>query len=351
VRIYPTKESYREAWQKAYHEDPPIPLNVDIELASICNLACPMCYWGDSDFSKSMNVNDSDGGKKKRFMPIEMAKRLIDECVKIGVPALKMNFRGESTLHPQYRDIMIYARQRIAECTCCKGGFHFEKTENGAAFVPAFHEVLVNTNANSPAESVDGLMAATKVMVSLDSMDPIIYPQIRVNGRLERALEVIAELKERGHPDVWVRRVVTRLNKDEPFVEKVKEKFGSDTKVSEHYAFDRNHYAHMALETEYEKWERVYCGYPSQRIIVTASGVCLPCCVDWGQEIEIGSWPRQSLLEIWKGEPMARLRRDLRRGALSTAPKICQNCTSYMAYKRPEREWVQDREGKASINV
>lgn len=324
--VYGTRQAYRDAWEKAYQEDPPVPLNVDVELSSLCNLACKMCYWGDSDFAKSMTLKAWDGSNKKRFMPVEMAIRLIDECAALGVPALKMNFRGESTLNPEFSTILDYARSKSA-----------------------FHEILVNTNANAPDRAIDGLMYATKVMVSLDSMDPDIYPKIRVNGNLERALEVIGEMRRRNHSNLWVRRVITQLNQDERFIEKVKKHFGADIKVSEHFTFDRNHYAHLALENAYEKWDRVYCGYPSQRIVVTASGVCLPCCVDWSEEIEIGCWPQQSLIQIWNGEPMRRLRQDLRANRLGTAPKICQNCTSYMAYKRPERDWVQDREGKASL--
>lgn len=346
-QVFPTFDSYREAWAKAYKEDPPVPLNVDIELASICNLACPMCYYGEADFIKEMKEEkDWDGGKKRRFMPADMAFRLIDECADIGVPALKMNFRGESTLHPQYWQIMGYARSKALK------KWPEESWSLDYEDRVSFYEILVNTNANCNDKAIDGLMSATKVMVSLDSMVPETYEKIRVNGKLERALEVIGELRRRQHPGLWVRRVVTTINREEPFIAQVKEKFGEDIHVSEHFAFDRNHYAHLALEKEdfeTDKWKRTYCGYPSQRLIVTASGLCLPCCVDWRQELSVGDWPRQTLLEIWNGDPMRRLRENLRADRVGDPKGICANCTSYMAYQRPERGWVQDREEKASL--
>lgn len=339
MRQFPTKESYRDAWAKAYTVDPVVPLNIDIELASICNLACPFCYWGESEgFAQEMKQPDWDGGKKKRFMPTEMALKLIDECASIGVPALKMNYRGESTLHPDYSLIMRLAAEK---------GILLDDI---GTVDPAFYEILVNTNANCKDAAIDGLMAATKCMISLDSLDPKIYPTMRVNGNLDRAIEVVKELKRRGHPNLWVRRVITRANQHEPFVQRAKEIFGADTKVSEHFAFDRNKDDHQMLsEHDMYSWDRTYCGYPSQRLIVTASGKVLACCVAWRDETEVGIWPKQSLLEIWNGEPIKRLRADLRANNISGAPDLCRNCTSYMAYKRPERDFVQDKEGQAVL--
>ena len=338
--MYNSKSAYRSAWDNAYTDDPSIPLNVDIELASICNLACPMCYYGEADFISEMKEErEWDGGKKRRFMPTEMAIKLIDECASIGVPALKMNFRGESTLHPDYSEILKYARSRpditdIGEM-CRMGG------------VPrsAFHDLLVNTNANCNDKAIDGLMAATKVMVSLDSMVPETYAKMRVNGKLERALEVIDELRKRKHPDLWVRRVITSINKKEKFVESVKYRFGNDIKVSEHFSFDRNHYEHLMIDdSEMKSWDRQYCGYPSQRLIVTSNGKVMACCVAWRDETLVGYWPDQSIMQIWNGQPIQSLRRILREGAYERAPTLCQNCTSFMSYKRKERDYVQDKE-------
>jgi MoaA/NifB/PqqE/SkfB family radical SAM enzyme len=128
--VYHTKEEYRTAWAHAYLQDPPVPLNIDIELASLCNLACPYCFWGEQDFNAKMREKGWDGITKKRFMSTDLAKKIIDQCAEIGVPAIKMNWRGESTLHPDYSDIMQYAASKS----------------------PRFFDILVNTNGNiSPA--------------------------------------------------------------------------------------------------------------------------------------------------------------------------------------------------------
>ena len=330
---YSTRESYRQAWDAAYQSDPPIALNADLELSSACNAKCTFCLYGDRDWDASMKENDWDGKPKKRFMPTEMALRIIDECAAIGVPAIKFNFRGESVLHRDYGDIVEYAQHKI---------------QDGKAI---FLELLANTNSNIPDSLWDsgirGLMACTKVMISLDSMDLEVYSKIRVGLSLDSAKRTIDELIKRRHPNLWVRRVVCKDNKDEPFVESVKTRWPTGLKVSEHYSFDRNHYSNQAVHGEdYSTWERTPCGYPSQRIVVEASGRYSPCCIAWSGEFYEtglpGKWPELGLKDYWESEWRKNLAGELRENIFKN--RACSSCTSFMSYKRPERERVADVE-------
>ena len=61
----------------------------------------------------------------------------------------------------------------------------------------------------------------------------------------------------------------------------------------------------------------------------------------------IGFYPKQSLMEIWNGDKINNLRDELKNNILKS--EICRNCTSYLAYKRPERNYVQDVLGRASL--
>jgi len=286
--VYDTREDYRSAWQDAYEQDPTIPLNIDIELASVCNLACPFCLHGESEWAKSI-TDKSKRNNAQRLMPTKMALAIIREAADIGVPALKFNFRGESTLHPDFSDIMLYAKPY------------------------KFHDLLINTNANCEDKALEGLMAATKCMVSLDSMTDSIYPKIRIGGSLDRAKEVVHELIRQGHPNLWVRRVICQENKDENFVELVKEEFGDKVKVSEHFAFDRSKESVQAVHDGHiESWERIYCGYPSQRLIITASGDYLPCCLHWSDEYVMGNWDTSRIQTVWYGQEREGLVKNLR---------------------------------------
>jgi radical SAM protein with 4Fe4S-binding SPASM domain len=312
-----SREAYRQAWADAFTSDPAVPLNLDLELASVCNLSCPFCFWGEGAFQEAMKQPAADGKAKKRLMPAGMALRLINQAAVMGIPALKFNWRGESTIHPNYSKILTHARQ-----------------------LP-FHDLLVNTNANCKDAALDGLMAATKVMVSLDSTVPETYAVMRAGGSLDRAIEVTRELVRRGHPNLWVRRVVTKENRGEPFARTARELFGPAVHISEHACIDRNTKSRHQADNP-DAYERAYCGYPSQRIVIASDGTAYPCCIDTDASMPVGNVDRQTLPEIWSGKPMKELRARLRRNVFESA--ICQKCESWMAYKAPQRDLVQDKE-------
>lgn len=327
---FPTKESYRKAWERAYTEDTVIPLNVDIELASVCNLRCPFCFYGEAEWNKKMEKPGADGKPLKRLMPTDLALKIIDQAAAIGVPALKFNWRGESTLHRDYSRILQYARYKMMPNP---------DSLIGGEYNPAFHDILVNTNANCPEASLDGLMATTKCMISLDSTIPETYEKMRVGGDLETALETCKELIRRGHPNLWIRRVITKANRDEPFAERVRKILGPGRySIAEHYAFDRGDTSHALYQGDYE---RTYCGYPSQRLMIASDGMCYPCCVDTDGTMPVGNIFEKTIQQIWLDRPLVELREQLRTNRFESP--ICQKCESWMAYKAPQRERVQDK--------
>ncbi len=340
---YTTQEAYRDAWSNSATETPSVPLNVDLELASVCNLTCPFCFISDSKFDEMIKQDAGDGKQRRRLMPTDLAMRLIDEAAEIGVPAIKFNWRGESTLHQDYTRIIEYA---------AAWGWHAERGQinpkDWSKPLPsrrAFHDLLVNTNANCPDVAIGGLMAATKVMVSLDSCRPDTYAIMRRGGDLARAIQVVLELVRRGHPNVWVRRVLSKDNSHEDFFSDARAIFGTAVKISEHHCFDRNAAsAHELSGCDHDDAQaaRTYCGYPSQRLVVASSGLVYPCCIDLHETMPVGDVRKQSLLEIWNGEPMQKLRAELRAGKY--ASESCKNCQSWMSYDAPQRAQVQDVE-------
>lgn len=321
--IYQDYASYRKAWDEAYEKDPPIPLNLDLELCSLCALRCPFCYWGDVKFQMEMTEDDSSSPMGKRAMPTLMAIRLIDEASSLGIPAIKFHGRGDGIHHKDYSKIILYARSKMN-----------------------FKELLVNTHGMASPEKIDGLMAADKVMISLDSTAPERYEKMRVGGRLSNAIWTVHELLRRGHQNVWVRRVITQENKDEPFVENCKRIFGPKVHVSEHFAFPGRNDAFDDTVNP-ESWPRKYCSYPSTRLMVLANGDVVPCCVDWRAEMIVGNINKQSLIEIWNGEAIRKLRSELRANKFTSS--ICKNCTSFQSFDVRQRDFVSDIEGAAKI--
>ena len=320
--IYANLQSYRQAWADAYTQDPPVPLNVDIELASVCNLTCPFCFISDENFEDMIRKDAGDGRSRRRLMPKQMAFRIIRECGEIGVPAIKLNWRGESTLHPDYAEIAAYARRE------------------------GILEVLANSNFNCSDSAVDGLMHTTKAMASLDSLNPETYQVMRRGGSLEKAKEVIHKVIQMDHKNLWIRRVLSKDNRHEDFAGQVRKEFGPSVNISEHFCFDRNaDSSHESPGCDHDDSKRIFCGYPAQRIVCASSGLCYPCCIDLHETMPVGDINKQSLPAIWNGEPMRKLRRELRSGIYSS--DACRNCQSWMSHDAPQRNFVQDVEVKA----
>lgn len=298
--------AYRKAWQNAAIETPPIPLNIDLELSASCNLACSFCYHANPEWVKP----------NPRIMPIQCAKEVIDEASELGVPAIKFNYRGEPTLHPEFESIVCYAQRKN------------------------FADLLLNTNANWPdvmrGPLWNGLQYITHLMVSLDSCRQ--YESIRLGGTWGRVSNNIRDLIQRGHPNLVIRRVITDINKHENFAEDCQVEFGTKGyTIAETAVFNR-----ATVGGEGNNVERLYCADPSRRLVLTADGKWLACCADWRGKLPLGTYPHDSIMDVWEGKLMNGLRMDLKAGRI---PGHCIDCESWRAYKHPNCKKLEEAIG------
>ncbi len=105
-------KSYRHQWRdnpktaiknhltgKKFNESKLRPLCIDIEVAAVCDLACPHCY------RQFISTPDKIMSKKLAF-------KLIDQASKLNVSSMKFNWRGEPLLNPFLPEIIDYAKQK-----------------------------------------------------------------------------------------------------------------------------------------------------------------------------------------------------------------------------------------------
>mgnify|MGYP001239073830 CR=1 FL=1 len=310
---YKSYPAYREAWKNAGTNTPTIPLNIDIELSATCNLQCPFCFVTNPKFKKEKEKI------KNKFMPIKLVSDIILAAAEIGVPSLKFNWRGEPTLHPNFTDILKIART------------YYKKP---------FYDLIVNTNGNYNTEKCFvGLMQCTKVIFSVDSLQPAIYKKMRVNGDLTKLKNNISDLLAAGHDGIVLQRVITKENEKENFKHDVESNFGNYVKISEHYAFNRNSVYKKFTGQVNQKPKRIYCGYPSQRLVIDVDGYYHPCCVDLYGEISLGNFKLNTIMETWDSIKLSNLRNTLKNKKHIEIP-TCQSCQSYMSFDCPEREKI-----------
>jgi len=310
MQYYSAYSEYRKAWEQAYQRTPAIPLNLDLELSSICNLRCPFCLITDKKYKRKTK-------NYPYFFNFHYAQDIISQASAIGIPALKFNWIGEPTLHPDFNLIMAEARMKD------------------------FHDLIVNTNGNYRKEKNEGLIFATKVIYSIDSLNPLTYPKIRCQGNLNHVILNIKDLLKRGHRDVCLRKTITKENQNEDFERDVKRIFGNKIKTSEHYVFDRKLQKSCNRDNKKIaiKLDRVYCGYPSQRLIIDTNLDVYPCCVDYRRTMKLGNIKKDSLIKIWYSDKLNDIREQLMKGRTYVS-KSCQDCRSWMAYNHKYRRMV-----------
>lgn len=280
------------------------PLHVDIELASICNLKCPMCYTISAEFKTKVNA---------KLMDFELFTRIVDECAAGGVYSIRLSFRGESFLHKRILDCVRYAKQ--------KGIKEVSTLTNGLRLDEQMFEEMMNAGIDWITISFDGLGET--------------YEQIRRPAKYERAIEKIANYAKikaaagRVKPVIKIQSILPAIEADSQAFYDV---FAPITDmVSANPLID----FHQSKK-DMPKIENFSCPQIYQRLVVGADGLCMMCANDEEGRIIVGDANTQSIHEIWHGEEMTRVRGIHRRCAGTRELDACAEC--YLPLETYEEE-------------
>lgn len=276
-------KDYRNAWDNADKEYPAVPLHVDLEISSVCNLKCGFCFLQNKKYKKP----------RIPFMPVRQVKMMIDRLARIGVPAIKFNWRGEATIHPNFTEIAEYAQGK-------------------------FQDIRINTNGQYAPHIRYTLRHFDKIAYSVDSLSPATYEKIR-KGKLSVLLDNLMYAAGAYRDKIEIRRVVCPENEKEPFKAQADSLFHG-VPVIEHDVFDRAHFERKVLP-------RKFCGQPNRRIIIATNGDVFPCCVDYMGNLKLGNIWKDAFSTLWTRARS--LAYSLQHGAW---PEACQNCASYASY-------------------
>lgn len=280
------------------------PLHVDIELASVCNLKCPMCYTISSEFKQKVNT---------KLMDYELFTKLVDECATGGVYSIRLSFRGESFLHKRIVDCVRYAKQ--------KGIKEVSTLTNGLRLDEEMFRQMMEAGIDWITISFDGLGET--------------YEQIRHPAKYDRAVEKIANYakikKEAGQvkPVIKIQSILPAIEQDPQAFYDV---FAPITDmVSANPLID-----FMQSKRDMPKIESFSCPQIYQRLVVGADGLCMMCANDEEGRIIVGDANRQNIHEIWHGAEMTRVREIHRRCAGVAELDACAEC--YLPLKTYEAE-------------
>ena len=270
-------KSYRNSWEE-YSSKMLVkrwPILIDVELASSCNLKCPMCYTTTDHFKENV---------KRKLMKWDLYKKVINETAG-NVFALRLSWRGESTLHPKFVDAIKYAKERgFKEISCLT---------NGSKLDINYFKKLVEAGIDWITVSFDGVDEEYNKI-----RKPLIYEETL------NKLKSIHNYKKKHK----LNKPVIKVQGVWPAIKHNPTKYYNTlSKVSDLVAFNPLiDYLGQDENIQYE--ENFSCPQLYQRLFVSSTGDVMMCNSDeYGEEI-VGNANKEKILEIWHGEKLNNIR-------------------------------------------
>lgn len=290
-----------------------LPIDVSLELSSQCNLACEYCYHSDP---KNLPF-------KRGLMETSLAMKIINQAWLHSVPALKFNWKGESTLHPNFEVITRAAKERASGRT--------------------FQDRLTNSNfkfKNNHESIFIGLSHQTKVKVSFDSFIPAVMEKQR---RLSNHAEIMANIDKfynwpGRETELVIQSVRTKLNANEDLEGEIKKRWPSAGCSVRDMVKGRVNKNLDELENKTRDVERQPCIQAFARIIFNHKGLAFPCCPDVKEQLAIGNIETQTLYEIFNSTKAKGLRAGLKLGE-QFQYEPCKSCSSFESYRGHKAGW------------
>jgi radical SAM protein with 4Fe4S-binding SPASM domain len=280
------------------------PLLVDIELSSLCNLKCPMCYTITQEFKEKVNITR---------MEWDLYKKIVDEIAG-KVVAIRLSLRGEPTLHKKFIEAIKYAKNSgIKEVSMLTHGGrlninYFEKmVEAGIDWITISVDGLddVYERVRKPLK-FNELFTNIKNIYEFKKLKKIEKPVIKVQG-------VWPAIVESG--------VTKYYEKISPYVDLV--------------AFNPL-IDYLSKDTQIEYLEDFACPQQYQRMVIGADGLVMKCSNDEENIEVVGDVNLQSVHQVWHGEKMQAIRKlQLEPQGFMRSP-VCRKC--YLPRKTEEEE-------------
>jgi radical SAM protein with 4Fe4S-binding SPASM domain len=290
---------YREMWQSVDREriDIPFPLNIYIEPVSDCNLSCSFCIRSRKNWKK---LAPQVFSKKK--LGFERFKRIIDEGVSYGLPAIWVGASGEALLEKDIPKMLQYAHDR-----------------------GIVDNILITNGTLLTTKIIDHLLdiPLTRLNISIDAFSEDTYRKLRGGdyGKLVRNLDYLLRMKKKRKLALPVLRV-TFVELEANAHEK---KAFLDYWSARVESVDIQRYHNFDLSDKPEEKERdIKCSFPWRSVMVLADGNVLPCCSFYAaREHVMGNIDSSNIRTIWDSESFCSLRKNIKKGNYADACKVC----------------------------
>lgn len=296
-RSIPNRMIAERLYGDAFARENQPPLCLDLETASVCDLACPFCYrqW----------VATPD-----KVMNKDLALRLIDEAAEMGIPSVKFNWRGEPLMNPRLPEIVAHAKKRgIVDTLINTNATHLDDTMARRLIDAGLDHVIYSFDGgseqsynrmrpgrfeeNSFQHVYANIGHFADVRAELGSPFPFTKIQMILTEETFAEQDSFFSLFGDVVDDVSVKAYTERGGKLSDLDERTRDRLADvldGAGLSEETPYWRDKDDNLMVAAG-----RLPCEQPYQRIMVAHDGRASMCCYDWGNEHPLGYLDRQAI--------------------------------------------------------
>lgn len=276
---------------------PPLPTNMLIELANICNHQCIFC-------------NYKDMKRKKRICDKEFTKKIIREAYSEGVREIGFYMMGEPFVYQDLEEIVSFSKET--------GFSYIYLTSNGVLATPERLRKLIDAGLDSIKFSINAVTRET--YKKIHGKDDFLTVKENLKWLRDYLDESGKELK------TFISFIKCNCNREETGL--LHEYF--DKLVDKIYVFECiNTGGRMTSLMETGVAEEfvspsVPCSMVFNRLHVTVEGFLDACCSDADGMLVTADLHKMSLRDAWNSEAMVNLRLQHLSGKFGN--NLCRNC-------------------------
>ncbi|MFI5221329.1 MAG: radical SAM/SPASM domain-containing protein [Bacteroidia bacterium] len=290
-----------------------MPVIVEIEPTTSCNLRCPQCPSGLREFSRNTGMLD-----------FTLYKKILDE-LSPELVYLILYFQGEPFLNKDFLEFVKYADEKNIYTATSSNGHYF-------------------TDEVAKATVQSGL---DRLIISIDGTSQETYSKYRVGGNLEKVIEGTKNILrwkkvlQSTTPNVIWQFIAFKHNEHQiPELKKLAKKIGVDElgiKTAQIYDY-KNSDQFIPENNELSRYKKNADGTYSIKnkllnqcwrmwrgSVITWDGLVVPCCFDKDATHRFGDVSEESFSEIWRSDKYNQFRSAILRSRKEI--DICTNCT------------------------
>ena len=289
-----------------------MPLSMEIEPTTSCNLRCPQCPSGLREFTRNTGMLD-----------LPLYKKTIDE-IHEDLVWLILYFQGEPFLNKQFLEFVKYAASKNIY-TATSSNAHYFTDEMAKATVESGLDRLIISIDGTTQETYGKYRIGGNVEKVIDGTKKLLYWKKKLNKSTPHIIWQFIVFKHNEHQLPEIKKLAKEIGVDELGIKTAQI---YDYKTSDDFIPTNEDLArYRKTETGYEIKNKLLnqCWRMWRGSVITWDGLVVPCCFDKDATHRFGDVTTQHFEEVWKGERYNNFRQAILKSRKEI--DICTNCT------------------------